>query len=166
MTLGEVLENILDDIDESKSDSAIVSKLTRFINRGYKELAKREYLNKIRLTNLTDGRAKLPYDCYRVLHCYNEGIPVSYQLKGEYIYADGESIELQYCYLPEAIKEKEEFETEDCNIEFIVNYAKYLYYLSESLTDEASLFKMEYDKMDIVKKVRGIENIIDVYGVI
>ena len=46
MTLGELLENILLDIDEDKYDTDMTNKITKFINRGYRELAKREGLSK------------------------------------------------------------------------------------------------------------------------
>lgn len=166
MTLGELMENILDDIDENSSDTIITNKLVRFINRGHKELAKREVLCKTKSITVIDGKAKLPMDCYKVLHCFYQDNPILYKIKGKMIYVDADNVELMYCYTPDTLTTDDEFETKECNIEFISSFAKHLYYFSESLTEEAALFKTEYESMFIEKNIPTYEKIIDVYGVI
>lgn len=167
MTLDELLENVLLDIDEEKSDLIIVNKLKKFINRGYRELAKREELSKTKDITLINGKCKLPFDCSKVLHALVDGKQVEYKVLGRYIYSDNDYLTLFYNYIPDLLENKDdEFETNENNSEFISLYAKYLYYFSESLTEESSIFKMEYEKYKIEKNKPSIEKIIDVYGVV
>jgi hypothetical protein len=43
-TLTDLINTICLDIDEDNTDSLVVSKLTSFVNRGYKELAKKDLI--------------------------------------------------------------------------------------------------------------------------
>lgn len=166
MTLTELLDDLLIDIDEDKQDIEIVNKVKRFINRGHKELAKREGLSKTKDLVINDGKAKLPFDCAKVYHCYDNGINIEFKIIGKYIYANAESVTVHYNYIPDNLAEHDEFETNANNVEFIMLFAKYLYYFSESLSEEAAIFKTEYENYRIEKNKPNIEKIIDVYGVI
>ena len=167
MTLGELLENILLDVDEDKYDITITDKIKKFINRGYRELAKREGLSKTKEITLTNGKAKIPYDCAKVYSCLVDNANVEFKVLGKYIYSDYPNLTLFYNYVPDLLEyDDEEFETNENNVEFIMLYAKHLYYFSESLTDEATQFKTEYENYRIEKSKPIIGKIIDVYGVI
>ena len=167
MTLGELLENILLDIDEDKYDTDMTNKITKFINRGYRELAKREGLSKTKEITLTNGKAKIPYDCAKVYRCLVDNQQAPFTVLGKYIYSDYPNLTLFYNYVPDLLEyEDEEFETNENNVEFIMLFAKYLYYFSESLTDEAAQFKTEYENYRIEKSKPIIGKIIDIYGVI
>ena len=167
MTLGELLENILLDIDEDKYDTDMTNKITKFINRGYRELAKREGLSKTKDITLNNGKAKIPYDCAKVYRCLVDNQQAPFTVLGKYIYSDYPNLTLFYNYVPDLLEyDDEEFETNENNVEFIMLFAKYLYYFSESLTDEAAQFKTEYENYRIEKSKPIIDKIIDVYGVI
>ena len=163
MTLGELLENILLDIDEDKYDTDMTNKITKFINRGYRELAKREGLSKTKDITLNNCKAKIPYDCAKVYRCLVDNQQVPFTVLGKYIYSDYPNLTLFYNYVPDLLEyEDEEFETNENNVEFIMLYAKHLYYFSESLTDEAAQFKTEYENYRIEKSKPIIGKIIDV----
>ena len=167
MTFNELLENILLDIDEEKSDADITNKIKKFINRGYRELAKREGLSKTKDITLNNYKAKIPYDCAKVYRCLVDNQQVPFTVLGKYIYSDYPNLTLFYHYVPDLLEyDDEEFETNENNVEFIMLYAKHLYYFSESLTDEAAQFKNEYENYRIEKSKPIIGKIIDVYGVI
>lgn len=167
MTYNEMLENILLDVDEDKYDSTITNKIKKFINRGYRELAKREGLSKTKEITLTDGKAKIPYDCSKVYSCLVDNVHVEFKILGKYIYSDNDKLTVFYNYIPDLLEyDDDEFETNENNVEFIMLMAKHLYYFSESLFDEAAIFKTEYENYRIDKTKSGIEKIIDVYGVI
>ena len=167
MTLGELLENILLDIDEEKYDTDMTNKITKFINRGYRELAKREGLSKTKEITLTNGKAKIPYDCAKVYSCLVDNANVEFKVLGKNIYSNNDKVTLFYNYIPDLLEyEDDEFETNENNVEFIMLFAKYLYYFSESLSEEAATFKTEYENYRIEKSKPIIGKIIDVYGVI
>ena len=167
MTLGELLENILLDVDEDKYDTTITNKIKKFINRGYRELAKREGLSKTKEITLANGKAKLPYDCSKVYSCLVDNANVEFKVLGKNIYSENDKVTLFYNYIPDLLEyEDDEFETNENNVEFIMIYAKHLYYFSESLTDEAAQLKTEYENYRIEKFKPIIGKIIDVYGVI
>ena len=167
MTLGELLENILLDIDEDKYDTDMTNKITKFINRGYRELAKREGLSKTKDITLNNYKAKIPYDCAKVYRCLVDNQQVPFTVLGKYIYSDNDKVTLFYNYIPDLLEYvDDEFETNENNVEFIMLYAKHLYYFSESLTDEAAQFKTEYENYRIEKSKPIISKIIDIYGVI
>ena len=167
MTFNELLENILLDIDEEKSDADITNKIKKFINRGYRELAKREGLSKSKEITLTNGKAKLPYDCAKIYSCMVDGERVNFKVLGKNLFADDEKLTVFYNYIPDLLEnDDDELETNENNVEFIIAFAKYLYYFSESLLDEAVSFKTEYERYFIDKSKVSIEKIVDVYGVI
>ena len=71
---------------------------------------------------------------------------------GKNIFSQNDKLTLFYNYIPDLLEyEDEEFETNENNVEFIMLYAKHLYYFSESLTDEAAQFKTEYENYRIEK---------------
>ena len=58
MTYKELIEDVIVDLDEDMEDQDTIDKVKRFINRGYKELAKRENLEKTKSTYAFEGSLK------------------------------------------------------------------------------------------------------------
>lgn len=165
MTFSEILDNILIDIDEEKGDTVLEGKIKKFINRGYKELAKREGLRKISYNALVDGSCRIPSDCNSVYNVKMENNFINFRVEGRNIIADFDGdIEINYSYTPVDLEDKEDVPlTNPANEEFILSYAKYLYFLSDSQVELAKLHKIDAESYKIIRKSNNIK-IIDVYG--
>ena len=66
MTFEKIIEDVMNDIDEKMSDTEVVKKVKRFINRAYRELAKREELEKSKILQASEGKVKKPNDSIEV----------------------------------------------------------------------------------------------------
>ena len=171
MTFEELINIVVEDVDENVSDTVMLKKIRGFINRGYKVLAKKEKLEKTKTYTLTENRFKKPYDFCDIVEVTDSNRDrVNYMLQGSYIIVkeDIEEVILTYNYLPDNLEdEADETLTNEANVEFIVDYAKYLYYMSESLIDEAKMFKNNIDTFNFITKTNTarIVKIEDIYGV-
>ncbi|MEG0133112.1 MAG: hypothetical protein RR851_13215 [Clostridium sp.] len=65
--------------------------------------------------------------------------------------------------LPPTLLEDTELATYDENVEFIVNYAIWLYYLTDLETESASIFKGEMESINLYKP-QVFKKFEDVYG--
>lgn len=171
MTFEELINIVVEDVDEDVSDTVMLKKIRGFINRGYKVLAKKEKLEKTKTYTLTENRFKKPSDFFDIVEITDlNNERVNYLIQGSNIIIKDnvEEITLVYNYVPDNLEELEdETLTNEANIEFIIEYAKYLYYLSESLLDEAKLIKSNIDTFNFIIKTKTSSyiKILDVYGV-
>lgn len=167
MTFEEIIEDVMNDIDEKMSDTEVVKKVKRFINRAYRELAKREELEKSKILQASEGKVKKPNDSIEVFEVKFENNPIQFWIEGNYIVtnAGDEEIEVRYRYLPESLEElDDETVTNSANDEFILNYAKWLFFLTDDQDSLARSYKSEYENMSILKAPKTYK-IISVYEV-
>lgn len=111
MNLGDLIDTVIEDLDEVKTNIPLRDRVKKIINRGYKELAKRE------------GK-ELP---------------------------------------PNLVKDTDLLLTNEKNIEFIINYAKWLYYLADQDNESAGIFKGEYEGFKIYSP-KNFSKMEDTYG--
>lgn len=166
MTFQDIYETIFSDIDEDIADYELLKKIKNYINRAYIQLAKKEQLDKIVTLKSTNNKFRIPSNSLKVITVTNENNPIKFSIEGRYIIADYDEIELKYAFVPDKLEyEDDETLTNESNVEFIINYAKWLYYLSDGLLDEAALFKKEYETMEIIKPLNNVVKVVDVLGV-
>lgn len=153
MTYENFVENILLDLDENVSDSAVVRKIEKFVNRGYKEAAKREGLSKEMDLDIVDGVVSRPGGLIDVISVTQNGIPVNFEVFRNYIKVDAQgTVNVLFNYIPDNLEDvDDEPLTNPGNDELIINFAKYLYCMSEYLEDQAAMYKRIVDNFDIVK---------------
>lgn len=167
MTFQEIIEDVMSDIDESMNDSDVVKKVKRFINRAYRELAKREGLEKSKILQASDGKVKKPSDSFEIFEVKFENNPIQFWIEGNNIVTNvgDEEVEVRYCYLPEQLEElDDETVTNSANDEFILNFAKYLFFLTDDQESLARSYKSEYENMNLVIAPKAF-NVISVYEV-
>lgn len=165
MNLKELRDTFTEDIDEDIGDTEFTGKATRLINRAYKELAKREELQKVISLTAVNNEVLKPADFLKVVEIRYDGEPITYKLEGDKIIvpADGE-VNLLYQYIPESLVNDGDIPlTNAANDEFIISYAKYLYLMIEEEVDRAQLYKRECDTFSLFKPLR-ITKAINVYG--
>lgn len=166
MTFKEILDTLLLDCDEDINDVEMVNRLKNYINRGYRELAKRESMDKSVVKTVDNNYITKPLDLVEVSKVIQDGYAIPYEVRGNKIFVRANStndVTLVYSYIPELLKsDTDETETNDINSEFILSYAKYLYYVNDGLLEEASLYKNEYENIRIItdsSRVYKIDNI-------
>lgn len=167
MTFKEFVETIIGDIDEDVSDMVLIKKIKGYVNRGYKELAKRESLEKKITTEIVDGLINIPSNAVRVYEVLSNGIPLGFTSQGKKVICNGSGeVDVIISYIPDLMEnDDDEPVTNMSNEEFIISYAKWLYFLSDDQVELARLYKEEYESFKIM--IRGkIQQITDVYGVI
>lgn len=167
MTFEEIIEDVMSDIDESMSDEDVLKKIKRFINRAYKELGKREGLEKVKTLQASEGKIKKPSDCIEIFNVKFENNPIQFWIEGNYIITNvGDAeVEISYTYLPEPLEElDDETVTNSANDEFILNYAKYLFFLIDDQDTLARTYKAEYENIPIVV-THKFNKIVSVYEV-
>lgn len=167
MTFNEIITEVMIDIDERMTDDEVLNKVKRYINRGYKELAKREGLEKVKTMQASEGKIKKPSDSIEIIDVKFENNPIQFSVEGNYIVtkAGDNEVDIRYCYLPESLEDLEdETITNSANDEFILNYAKWLFFLTEDQDTLARTYKNEYESMQLVINPRE-HKIVDVYGV-
>lgn len=167
MYFSELTETVIMDIDEDIYDTEVLEKVKRYINRGYRELSKKELLETTVNSTISNYRVRKPDNCIRILSVSVDDVQVKWRLEGLYIYIESEGrAKIVYNYLPDLlVNDDDETETNEGNIEYIINFAKWLYHINEGSTEDAQVFKMEYESMNIITN-SNITKIIDVYGVV
>ena len=167
MTFKEIVNTIIGDIDEDINDTLLVSKIKGYANRGYKELAKREYLEKTLTTELVDGMSSIPSNAIKVYEVKKDGVPLRFDIDGKKVIVDSTGeVEVVYTYIPDSMENDDDEPTTNMgNEEFILSYAKWLYFLSDDQVELAKLYKQECETFDFVIQ-SDIQSVTDVYGVI
>ena len=166
MDFKGLVDTMLMDMDE-KSTTTITNKIKLYVNRGYRELAKREGLQKRITLETSNNKAVKPADCIKIDEVISGDYPIVFDLIGDSEgtgSTDGE-VEIIYTYMPSAMSADTDMpQTNIANEEFIINYAKWLYYLSDGMEDMAALFRTEFEKMHLIKTIR-VSRILDVYSI-
>lgn len=168
MTFREIIDIVLSDIDEPSSDAILIKKIKNYINRGYKELARRECLTKAASKNISNYKIKKPVDCIKIYAAYLDGEVLPFNDEGEYLSFQliSGTVKLVYSFIPDPlIDDGDETETSIAYDEFIINYAKWLFYLNDGLDEEAKMFKIEVESLNVSKQLASFTKTIDVYGV-
>lgn len=158
-------EVFIEDVDEDITDMEIIGKAKKLINRAYKELAKREGLEKVITSLAENGEMTKPYDLIKVVEIQKDGVAKPYKMEGKRIVVpfDGEA-RLIYQYAPDNLQDDDDEPlTNVANEEFIINYAIYLYLMIEEEIDRAQLYKSLCDKFQLFKPAKMVKTI-NVYG--
>jgi hypothetical protein len=154
-TLLDLATVLSTDIDESRAKAPTIIKLKSFINRSYKEVAKRQRLEKSVSVTATNGQITKPSDFYIVVKIEYDGELIPYEEEADYISVpyDG-SMALYYRYIPVDLTDADEPKTNIGNDQAIINYARYLFFQSEGMGDEAetALRDFETSKIKTTKK--------------
>ena len=165
MNFKELADTVIRELDE-KQDVELITRIKSYINRGYKELAKAEGLEKTSRKNVTNGFNK-PEDLIRIIQVLDSNYkPLNFSYEGQRIRLNYEGeITIVYSYIPDPlINDDDTPETNLANEEYMINYAKWLYNLVEEQEDIAKIYKVEYQNMDIVKNNYKMTTTIDIYG--
>ena len=165
MNLKELTETIIRELDE-KQDTNIIARIVSYINRGYKDLAKKEELEKTTKMTVSNTFTK-PDDLVRINQILDNNYrPIDFSYEGTRIRVDYQGeITLIYTYIPDSLTNDNDIpETNIANEDYIINYAKWLYNLVEEEQEIAKIYKVECESMDIVKNNYKMATTIDVYG--
>ncbi len=167
MTFKEIFETVIGDIDEDINDMVLVNKIKGYVNRGYKELAKRESLEKKITTEIVDRIISVPSNTIKVYEVLSYGIPLEFSTQGKKVICNNSGeVDVILTYIPDLMENNDdEPVTNIANEEFILSYAKWLYFLSDDQVELAKLYKQECEVFQVVTQSKN-SNIIDVYGVI
>lgn len=167
MIFKEMVETVIGDIDEDITDMILVKKIKGYINRGYKELAKRERLEKKITTEIVAGLINVPSNAVKVYEVLSNGIPLGFTTQGKKVICNGNGeVDVILSYIPDLMEnDDDEPVTNMANEEFILAYAKWLYFLSDDQIELSKLYKQEYESFKIITKEKT-QQITDVYGVI
>jgi hypothetical protein len=157
--LLDLAARIADDVDEKTTDAVVMTKIKRYINRYYKEVAERQKQNEVTVTALEGIFAKPTYYKKGVQLLYNDtpiefneiDSNISCSQSGEltFIY------EMEYESLPDLMDDQEPF-TFPANDEIIISGAKYGYWKSEDKYNKAEIEKRDYETSHIKRPVKKI----------
>lgn len=146
--LNDLAIRVADDVGEKTTDTVIMKKLKRYINRVYKEVAKRQK-EKIADVTSVDGKFAQPTH-------YKKGIQLQYLKTAIDFEEDGTDItcdysgdmkfiyEFDYESLPDLTDDQEPI-TDPGNDEIIISGAKYLWWKSENKYNKAEVEKRDYE---------------------
>lgn len=165
MNLLELTDTVIRELDE-KQDNNLIERIKSYINRGYRELAKLECLEKTMTLN-TKGSFTKPDELIRVIQILDENNrPLSFSYEGTRIRVNYEGkITVIYVYIPDTLLSNEDTpETNIGNEDYIINYAKWLYNIVEEQEDMAKIYKLECQTMKIIKNNHKMTTTIDLYG--
>lgn len=164
MTFNDLINDVVGDLDEDKSDSDVLTKVKRYINRGYIELAKKECLEKVKTSTVVGGKVACPVGMIRLYHVLEDGTPIPFEVRGKYIYCDSDTVQIVYSYIPELLEGlDDETETNPANDEFIVNYAKWKFSEYDGMMDNAIYYRNLVDSHKVIIQSRIVKTI-DVWG--
>lgn len=165
MTFGEALNTLFDDLFEKRSDKEVERRLKNYINRGYRELAKRQKLTKIIKVTPSNGIIKKPNGCIKINTITVNDMVIDYIENNGRINIDTDNeVEVEYYYLPEMLEDLEdETITNSANDEFILSYAKWLYFMADNMYQDSDMWKREYEALKIIKQPTQIRQILNIY---
>jgi hypothetical protein len=155
-TLLDLANRIADDVDEKTTDAAVMEKIKRFINRYYKEVAKRQKNSEVKVIAL-DGQFSKPVNYKKGVQLQYKESPIDFTENVSYITCDqsGEMTfiyEMDYEALPDLTDGTEPF-TFEANDEIIISGAKYGYWKSEDKYNKAEIEKRDFETSHLKKPV-------------
>jgi hypothetical protein len=148
-TLLGMATTIYSDVDEkTPTDSIILNTIKTFVNRGYKEIAKREKEKQIKVTAI-DGKFAKPLHYKQGIQLIYGNTPIDFDEDDTYITCDySGDMEFIYEYdyegLDDLIDTTEPFTNKE-NDEAILSYAKMLYWKKEGKYDKSEVEKRDYE---------------------
>lgn len=166
MTFNEIIEEVITDLDEEITDNEVVAKVKRYINRGYKDLALKEGLEKVVNKAIVGGKISVPSDCLKVNSIIQDGTYLPFRKDGKYIYVLGDgTCEFNYIFSPEALEgEDDETLTNEANVEYIINFAKWKFLASEGLLQDSQTYRSLVDTQKIVSPSKIVKTIDELGG--
>ncbi|MEN6317061.1 MAG: hypothetical protein ABFD25_22740 [Clostridiaceae bacterium] len=159
-TLLDLATRVADDVDEKTTDATVMEKIKRFINRYYKDVAKRQKYSEVKVTAVDGLFVKPEYYKIGVQLRYKES-PIDFSEDGSNISCE-QSGELTFVFEMdyEALLDLTDIQTPVtfvANDEVILSGAKYNYWKSENKYNKAEIEKRDYEtayiKRPIVKLV-------------
>lgn len=157
-TLLEMVTRVCDELDENTGDPSITSKLKKFINTAYKDVAKREGLEKSISVVAVNNTIPLPTDFYRVSKIYSGGSIIDYSEETDHIAVDSSGdMALFYFYIPADLGDNDTPLTNQGNDDSIINFAKYIYLQSDDQYSKAEVHNRDYNTQPIKRIHKAIE---------
>jgi hypothetical protein len=149
-TLLDLTTILSTDIDESRAKAPTIVKLKTFINRSYKEVAKRQKIEKLVSVTATNGQITIPSDFYSVTKIEYDGELIPYEEEANYISTPYDGLmTLYYRYIPVDLADADEPKTNPGNDQAIICFARYLFFNSESMSDEAETALRDFETFKI-----------------
>lgn len=147
--LTTMVKDMCDDVSE-KYTEPYISRFKRYINKGYKELAKMDVLETLLSVAAAECLIPKPSDFYKVSKIIYNDFKIKYEEEGSNIKVpyNGE-MTLYYCKVPEDLVDGESPLTNPMNDDFILMYAKYLHYIREEEPELAEQYKMDFMNFNI-----------------
>ncbi|MGL4910856.1 MAG: hypothetical protein ACRC3Y_00360, partial [Romboutsia sp.] len=105
-------------------------------------------------------------DCIKINAILNDDMVIPYRLNNGRINVDLDTnLEIEYYFKPDNLEDlQDETITNSANDDFILHYAKWLYYMSDNMYEDASVWKKEYDGMKIFRQTMTIRKTFNTYG--
>lgn len=155
MIFKDFIQFMCDDLFINLNDSEI-PKIKRFINRGYKELAKRQKYAEY--TILTDtGMFGKPIYCKKIVQVIKDNYPLEFSEVSSVISVATSGTltviyEIDINLVPDLISDNDTPVTDMRNDKFILDYAKELWYSKENKKEyKAEIYVRNYENYDIVR---------------
>lgn len=149
--LTDLVNTIIEDIDEDKNDSQLVSIFKKYVNRAYKALSKHDKLETSVTVTSTDYKFAKPSDFFKGSKLVYQGKKIEFYEEGSNIVSEYSGEMTFYYYkVPANLGDDDTPETNAMNDEYIFAYAKYLYYNLED-DDRAEIYKRDYETFNIIK---------------
>lgn len=152
-TFNDFIVDICDDIFIKTTDTDIPV-VKRYINRAYKELARRERIDKVATVTAVEYKFSKPADYVKGYELYPSGIelPVRFWEEGSYIACgyNGE-MEFIYNYEPNELSSNTDVPiTNPINDQFIKDMTCYLWFSRENKKEyKAEIYKRNFENMPI-----------------
>jgi hypothetical protein len=155
-TLLDLATRIADDVDEKTTDAAVMEKIKRYINRFYKDVAKRQKCDEKVVTAIDGIFSKPLYFKKGVQLLYNDA-PIDFQESGTNITCEKSGdltfiYEIDYESLPDLTDGTEPL-TFEANDEIIISGAKYGYWKSEDKYNKAEIEKRDFETSHLKKPI-------------
>lgn len=162
MKFIELVNLLFDDLFETKNVEN-ERKFRSYINRGYQELNKRENNKKV-ITGTSP--ITIPNDFIKISTVTVGDMIVPYEITDNKINVNTDvDCEVRYNYsVPQLINDTDILQTNSANSDFILAYAKWIYFMNDNMYEDANYWKKEYESMKIVKKPYRQVKICNVYG--
>lgn len=162
-TLTELATTLCIDVDEkTPPDSVTLAKAKGYVNRAYKEVAKRQGLEKTVTLASIDSKIEKPVDYYKTVRVEYQGTPIPNDEEDNYISIgiDAE-VSLIYNYLPADLGDNAEPLTDKANDEAILCNAKYMYLKSDNKHEKAEIEKRDFETMYIKRQKKNLQFIVE-----
>lgn len=156
-TLLDLANRVCDELDENKDDYNTITKVKKFINTIYKQVAKREGLEKYVEVSVTNYLITKPSDYFRVSKViYVKELDYEEQEDKILVPTNGD-MTLYYYYIPDDLTDSQEPLTNEANDDLIVSGTKFLYLQSENQYNKAEAHNRDYNTLPVKKTKKVIQ---------